>query len=216
MKLMIITGSPKTEGICHSFVEIAKETAMACDACVEIIRLADMGLTPCEMCGDGWGICYREHICKHGAKDGFNNLLEKIRDTDAFIFVTPVYWGEPSEAFKNFLDKLRRTQGTKVWDAREDQVTYLNGKPIIVVASAGGGGGGTGSTFEYIERAITHMEGKPWVFGGIFDYIAVNRWNQEYKRQTLKEAVKEMTRLWTSGLIEKNLHMWYKSGSKSM
>ena len=209
MKLLIINGTPKTEGICYSFVQTARETALSCGVDVDIVRLADLDLIGCKMCGDGWGICYTEHICKYGTKDGFNDLQEKVRSAEALIFVTPVYWGEASEAFKIFIDKLRRTQATKEWDERPDQITYLAGKPTIIVASAGGGGGGIGSTFENIERAITHMGGKPWVFGGIFDYIAVNRWNQEYKRKTLEEAIKEMAQLWTTGLIGKDVHPWY-------
>ena len=101
-------------------------------------------------------------------------------------------------------------QSSKEWDERADQVAYLIGKPTIIVASAGGGGGGIGSTFENIERALTHMEGKPWVFGGVFDYIAVNRWNQEYKRNALSVAVNEMIRLWETDLIKKDINQWYK------
>jgi hypothetical protein len=45
-----------------------------------------------------------------------------------------------------------------------------------------------------MERAIAHMEGHetPFEREGVFDYIAVNRWNQEYKRDALKSAIIEM------------------------
>jgi hypothetical protein len=64
------------------------------------------------------------------------------------------------------------------------------------VAAAGGGGGGITSTFVAMDRAVDqlgehtgHMNGT----AGVFDYIAVNRWNQVYKREALKAAVAEMT-----------------------
>jgi len=59
------------------------------------------------------------------------------------------------------------------------------------VASAGGGGGGIVDTFAELEKAISHMGGVsyPYDVYGFFDYIAVNRWNQDYKRETLKNAV---------------------------
>ena len=58
MKLMIINGTPKTEGICYSLVQTAEKTALSCGADVDIVRLADLDLIGCKMCGDGWGICY--------------------------------------------------------------------------------------------------------------------------------------------------------------
>jgi hypothetical protein len=102
-----------------------------------------------------------------------------------------VYWGEVSEEMKIFMDKFRRCQATKQWDRREDEVSFIKGKPSIIVAVAGGGGGGITSTFAQMERAIGHMSGDSWPreSAGIFDFIGVNRWNQAYKRETLKAAL---------------------------
>ena len=197
MKILIINGTPKKDGLCHSFVKAAEEAAVSNGAKAEIVRLADMNLAKCKMCGNGWGICNSEHKCAFGDKDGFNDLQLKIRDADAFVYVTPVYWGLPSEDFKLFIDRLRRCQATKQWDPRTEEDSFLKNKPSIIVASAGGGGGGIISTFAEIDQAISHMDGKNWVYGGIFDYIAVNRWNQDYKRDALKAAVKEMHDIWS-------------------
>jgi hypothetical protein len=67
-----------------------------------------------------------------------------------------------------------------------------------MVAVAGGGGGGIVTTFADIERAISQMGGDEWPRerAGIFDYIAVNRWNQDYKRETLKAAITTMAEYW--------------------
>jgi len=194
MKLLIISGTPKTDGITHSFVEIAKETAKELNTEAEIIRLSGMNLEKCKMCDDGWGICFNNHYCAFGDTDGFNSLQKKVQSADAYIYITPVYWGEISEELKIFMDKLRRCQATKQWDSREEEVSFLKGKPSIMVAVAGGGGGGIVTTFQDLERAISQMSGDEWPreSSGIFDYIAVNRWNQEYKRETLKAAVKAM------------------------
>jgi len=194
MKLLIISGTPKTEGITYSFVKTAEETAAALNINAETIRLAGMNITKCRMCGDGWGICFREHRCIFGDKDGFNGLQKKVHEADAYVYITPVYWGEISEELKIFIDKLRRCQATKQWDSREDEVSFHKDKPSIVVAAAGGGGGGILSAFEDMERAITQMSGDGWPreTAGMFDWIAVNRWNQEYKRETLRAAITKM------------------------
>ena len=194
MKLLIINGTPKIDGITYSFVTAAENTAAKIGIEAEVISLAKTKLKNCEMCGDGWGICYGEHICKFGKEDGFNDLQEKVKDAEAFIYITPVYWGEITEDFKIFMDKLRRCQGTKQWDPREEEISFLVGKPSILVAAAGGGGGGIVTAFADLVRAIHHMGGDPWPWGqsGIFDFIAVNPWNQDYKRETFKLAIAEM------------------------
>lgn len=199
MKLLIISGTPKTDGVTHSFVERATKSASELNLEFDVIRLSNEKLAKCKMCADGWGICFTEHRCVFGDKDGFDALLEKVQNADAYVYITPVYWGEVSEELKLFLDKLRRCQATKQWDSREDEVTFLKGKPSIIVAVAGGGGGGIVNTFSQIERAISHMGGDEWPreTDGVFDYIAVNRWNQEYKREALAEAIKAMKKFQT-------------------
>ena len=196
MKILIINATPKTDGLCYSFVTTAKAAADKLGVDSEVIRLSDMNIGKCVMCDDGWGICFREHYCIFGNDDGFNALQEKVKEADAYIYITPVYWGEVSEELKAFIDKLRRCQATKQWDDREDEVSFLKGKPSIMVASAGGGGGGIVTTFADIERAIVQMGGDEWPreTHGIFDYIAVNRWNQAYKRDALAAAITEMVK----------------------
>jgi len=188
MKLLIISGTPKKDGLSVSLAAAACEAAKNQGAEAEIIQLT--GLSACRMCGDGWGTCNREHRCEFGDADGFTGFQEKIRWADGFVLVTPVYWGEVSEGMKVFLDKLRRCEATKQW-GKDSGSSYFVGKSSILVASAGGGGGGISSTFVQMERAISHMGGNtyPYDVYGFFDYIAVNRWNQDYKREALMDAV---------------------------
>ena len=202
MKLLIISGTPKTEGITHSFVEAAKDTAAQAGINAEVIRLADANLMNCKMCADGWGICFKEHRCAFGEEDGFAALHEKVKEADAYIYITPVYWGEISEGFKAFLDRLRRAEATKQWDNGEGEVSCLQGKPSIIVVNAGGGGGGIVTALADLERAIAQMSGDSWprAANGIFDMIPVNRWNQDYKREAFKKAIVQMHKFFTGEL----------------
>jgi multimeric flavodoxin WrbA len=192
MNILIISGTPKTDGITHSFVQAAEETITALGHEAETLPLSRLPLAKCQMCDDGWGICFKSHRCLHD--DPFNAAQEKVQHADAYIYITPVYWGEVSEDMKIFLDKLRRCQATKQWDDREEEVSFLKGKPSILVTNAGGGGGGILTALADIERAIAQMSGDQWPRekGGIFDYIAVNRWNQDYKREAFKAAIRAM------------------------
>jgi len=186
MKLLIISGTPKQDGLCHSLVEAAAETAINLGAETETVRLSDYGILSCKMCGDGWGTCFGEHLCKFGEDDGFNALQQKFNEADAFVFVTPVYWGEVSEALKSFFDRLRRCQATKQFDKNNTGRSFLAGKQSIIVASAGGSGGGILGALSEMERALSHMQ------CGVYDYIGVSRRNQEYKRETVKAAVSSL------------------------
>jgi len=197
MKLLIISGTPKIDGITHSFVQAAEETAAKLGISAETIRLAGKGgesLLKCKMCHEGWGICFKEHRCAFGNEDGFSELQKQVHNADAYIYITPVYWGEISEEMKIFMDKLRRCEATKQWDNRESEVSALKGKPSILVANAGGGGGGILTALQDMERAVIHMGGdaQPRENNGIFDMIGVNRWNQEYKRDAFRAAIEEM------------------------
>jgi len=195
-KLLIVNATPKNDGLCYSFVEAATEAATSLGLESETIRLAGYGLKKCAMCHDGWGICFKQHKCIVGDKDGFSSLQNLVSDADAFVYITPVYWGEISEELKIFWDKLRRCESTKQWNGKADCESAHKNKPSIIVASAGGGGGGIISTLAAMERAIDQLGEHTGCMNGtagLFDYIAVNRWNQEYKREALKAAIAAMT-----------------------
>ena len=187
--MLIVSGTPKDDGLCRSFVTGACEAAKSRGAEVEVIEL--IGLSACRMCGGGWGNCRSEHRCLFGDSDSFGEFQEKVRWADGFVLITPVYWGEVSEGMKIFLDKLRRCEASKKWDGKDANLSYFAGKSSILVASAGGGGGGITNTFTQMERAVSHMGGASYPYDdyGFFDYIAVNRWNREYKLESLKNAV---------------------------
>jgi Multimeric flavodoxin WrbA len=193
MKILIISGTPNKDGLCQSLVTAAFETAVQSGAEADIVNLADFGLSSCKMCGNGWGKCLSENCCEYGGEDGFDTIQSKCGEADAFVLVTPVYYREPSEAFKAFMSRIRRCESTK--NRSNGNVSFFANKPSILVASAGGGVGMIVALAE-IERALDHMGGvaNPPTRNGIYDYIAVNSWNKEYKRDTLKAAVASLVK----------------------
>lgn len=180
MKVLIISGTPKTEGLSCSCVDAVHDGVIESGASVEVIRLCDEKLSNCAMCDEGWGDCRDKHICRFG-DDGFSAIQQKIVEANAIAIVTPVYWGDMTEAMKGFFDRFRRCEAI-----RGDEGA-LAGKPVLLVVSPGGSGGGMISCLEQIERLSHHLRAK------IFDYIGVNRWNQEYKFVAIKAAAKAMS-----------------------
>jgi multimeric flavodoxin WrbA len=173
MKICILSGNPKKDGLCQSIIEASKLGAIDGGAEVDEIRLCDYKLLRCQVCENGWGPCRNENYCKYG-EDGFDEIKARIELSDALIFTSPVYWGETSEALKSFIDRLRRCEfnGKKV----------LHNKQVLLIASAGGSGNGILSCFEQMDRFCRHTGAI------IFDYIGVNRWNSDYKQVAAKAA----------------------------
>lgn len=173
MKFLIITGNPKSDGLCKSIEEAVTNGAREGGAKVETLDARQF--LRCQVCGDGWGTCREGHTCVLAPKDGFDNAQEQIASADAFCLITPVYWGEMAEGLKSFLDRVRRCSFIN---------GSLTGKPALLVASPGGSGNGALTCLEQMDRFCRHMGAV------IFDYIDVNRWNQTYKREAAFHAAK--------------------------
>lgn len=179
MKVLILSGTPKREGLCWSCIEAASAGAERAGADCEIVRLLDYKLARCAVCGDGWGTCRGEHVCRYGG-DGFAEIQKKMTDADAVILDTPVYWGDMTEVMKAFFDRFRRCEAMK------GEEGAIAGKYVLLIASPGGSGNGMISCLEQMERLCHHLGAK------IFDYIGVNRWNKDYKLVSISEAAAAM------------------------
>ncbi len=174
MRIVILTGTPKEEGLSASCVAAAVAGAEGAGASVAVIDLCKTPIGRCKVCGDGWGVCGKEHICAFGA-DGFDAVAREIAEADALVMETPVYWGETSEALKSFLDRFRRCEARK-------EPTALAGKEVLLIAAPGGSGNGLLTCLGQMERAVQHLRGH------VFDYIGVNRWNRDYKLKAIGAA----------------------------
>lgn len=168
MKILIISGTPKDDGLCASLVNAA---AGAGGADCAVVTLPKLKIEGCRICGDGWGLCRDERNCV--IDDDFNRIKDSLPDYDSFVLITPVYWGEVSDVMKHFIDRLRRCEAGNM----------LQGKKFILVASAGGSGGGILFCLEQMQRFVAAMG------AGVYDYIGINRWNSAYKREALVKAV---------------------------
>ncbi len=173
MKICIVSGNPKTEGLCHSIIEAAKAGILEAGAEVDELRLSEYEMGHCRVCGNGWGTCRTDSYCTFGS-DGFDQARERLGNCDAAILATPVYCGECSDSLKAFLDRIRRC------DIFKQGVLFE--KQTLLIASAGGSGRGLLTCFEQMERFCRNT-------GAIvFDYIGVNRWNGDYKKEVAKAA----------------------------
>jgi len=178
MNVIVISSSPNKDGLTAACATAAIEGVLQAGGHAEEVRLNDLQVGMCQACGNGWGTCLDEHECQ--TEDDFQALHARVLQADAYVLVTPVYWGEMSESAKAFTDRLRRCEAT-----RGDE-SGLSGKPVIAVAAAGGSGNGMITCLQSMERWIQHVRARK------FDLIPVNRWSREYKLVAIREAAGEM------------------------
>jgi multimeric flavodoxin WrbA len=176
--VIIISTSPNTDGLTAACAAAAADGVRAAGGQAEEIRLNDLNVGMCEACDDGWGTCQADHQCQ--VEDGFQALHARVRDADAYILVTPVYWGDLSESAKAFTDRLRRCEAS-----RGDQ-SALAGKPVIGVAAAGGSGGGTMTCLRTMELWTGHVRARR------FDLIGITRWTRAYQLEAIRAAARAM------------------------
>jgi len=174
MKVLVLMASPNPDGLTAACARAASEGVREAGGQVEEIRLVDHTIGRCDTCGDGWGTCRSEHECQ--LQDDFQALHGRVRQAEALVIVTPVYWGEPSEAAKALLDRLRRCE------APRDGESAFSGMPVMAVAAAGESGNGMISCLASLERWIDHVRGRK------FDLIGVNRWSRAYKLAAIRSA----------------------------
>jgi len=183
MKVLIVTASPNKQGLTAACGEAARQGVVDGRSPARVIDLNTLSIARCAVCDDGWGTCRTDHVCQ--VEDDFQKLHESVRLAEGYVFVTPVYFGEPSETMKAFLDRLRRCEALHT-GARDD-CSALVGKPMVCVAAAGGSGHGTAHCLSLMERALTR------VGADMFDLIGVTKRTRDYQLETIHDALVSMT-----------------------
>ena len=184
MKIAVFTASPNKEGLTNACGKAAERGLELAGADFETISLNDNDISLCQAGGSGWGTCREKHGCQ--VEDGFQKLHALVAGSDAYVFITPVYWGDLSERMKAFMDRLRRCE------AFNDK-NIFSGKPMMFVAAAGGSGNGTVSCLETFERFSNHVKAVK------FDFISITRKSREYKLEAIKAAAGAMAGFLSAG-----------------
>jgi multimeric flavodoxin WrbA len=175
LNYLILSGNPKKDGLCDSVLKNVIRGAK--DAGAQVTVLTFEHLIRCQVCKGGWGTCWDERTCAFG-DDGFSDAQKAVKDAGQICMITPVYWHDMAEGLKCFLDRLRRCE--------RGELGALSGKQVLLVASAGGTGNGLVSCMEQMDRFLKHT------CAVLFDCIAVNRWNNDYKKDAAYAAAYAM------------------------
>ena len=172
MKCLAIQSSPNRDGLTSSLAQAVLTGVEAEGGETELIHLNELDVKTCIACERGWGQC-RDGDCI--LEDDFEALRRKIGEADAFVFVTPVYFGDLSESAKTFLDRLRRCEAFSGRDT-------CKGKKAIGIASAGGSGRGAARALYNLESYLRRVGFE------IFDLVPVTKFSKDHKLPMLEAA----------------------------
>jgi len=102
MKLRVtgISGSPRLDGNTDTILHEALTAAKEDGAEVQLIRLADYRLEPCDACGT----CHTTKSCVK--EDDWKKLYQEILRSDGVILGSPSYFQGATAQMKTFIDRI--------------------------------------------------------------------------------------------------------------
>lgn len=100
MKVILFNGSPNKEGSTYLALKIIEEELKKEGIETEIIWFGNGSFNDCIGCKK----CYEIKKCVFD--DGVNELVEKCRNADGFIFGSPTYYSHPTGRILSYLDRM--------------------------------------------------------------------------------------------------------------
>ena len=103
MKVLLVNGSARKNGNTFTALTEIANTLQAEGVETEIFQIGNQLLRGCIACGTcrakGNGRCtFNDDVC--------NRILEKAEQTDAFVFGSPVYYGQPNGALRAVIQRM--------------------------------------------------------------------------------------------------------------
>ena len=134
MKVLLVNGSQHQHGCTHTALqEIATELQKQ-GVETEEFWCGNKAIMGCQGCGH----CAESKRCWKG-DDTVNAFLEKVAETDGFIFGTPVYYAHPSGRILSFLDRA--------FYSSEDAFAFKPGAAVAIARR-----GGTTASFDAVNK----------------------------------------------------------------
>ena len=182
MKVIIINGSPRTNGNTTVAVNELDKVFKAEDIETEIIQIGNMEIRGCIGCAS----------CKKNGKCVFDDIVNetaaKLKDADGLIVASPVYYASANGTVISFMDRLFYSSGF--------DKTMKVGASVAVARR-----GGCSATFDQLNKYFT-IAGMP---------IASSQyWNSVHGREK-GEAQQDAEGLQTMRTLARNMSFLMKS-----
>ena len=200
MKVLVVTSSANKDGLTAACGEAARQGTVDGRSPARVINLNEFKIQRCRVCGNGWGSCRTKHRCV--IEDDFAKIQDMFNEAEGFVWVTPVYFGEPSEPMKALFDRLRRCEATKKSGAK----SVVQDKPVVCVAAAGGSGNGAVRCLGLMEHWVKQLKAT------FVDYIPITQCTREYQLETIHDGLVAMC---TPKPVEAQMPLSAQKGERS-
>jgi multimeric flavodoxin WrbA len=129
-QIVIVKGSPREVGNSAILAGQVAAGAEAAGAEVESFYLHGMDIQPCDACDSCQGAADMDCIID----DDMQILYPKLREVDAIVYASPIYWFTVSAQMKLFMDRCYGLGD----DISEPEDHVLAGKRVGIVLTYGG------------------------------------------------------------------------------
>ena len=102
MKVLLVNGSPNRHGCTYTALREVADTLEAEGLETEIVSLGSKPIQDCIGCGRCAAL---GGVCTF-ADDGVNEIIEKAKDADGFVFGAPVYYAHPCGRLLSAMDRM--------------------------------------------------------------------------------------------------------------
>ena len=145
MKVLMLNGSANPVGCTNrALIEVGNTLKNEFGIDFEIFQITNKPIRDCIGCNK----CTSEGcIFSKIDNDGVNDFISKIKQSDALVFASPVYYAHPSGRILSFLDRVFYSSDKKIFE----------GKPGAVVVSARRAGTSASLDVLYKYFGITNM-----------------------------------------------------------
>jgi len=99
MKAIAITGSPRKNGNTEILAKYTLDAIKAEGLATELISLAGLDIQPCIACM----VCSEKETCP--IEDDLLPIYNKMKEADAIILASPVYFGSATSQIKSLMDR---------------------------------------------------------------------------------------------------------------
>jgi multimeric flavodoxin WrbA len=180
LKVLGISTSPRKDGNSDTLLRRALEGAKSAGAQIQYIRLSDYNVGPCTECN----ACYATGRCS--VEDDYQQLLEKLINTDRLIFATPIFFMTVCAQAKMLIDRCQCLWAHK-YVLKKKLFNPERDRRAIVIAT--GGSKGT-KQFDSIRRTMkVYLDCLEMHYvGGLFINKVDNRGDIEKYPSALNEA----------------------------
>ena len=179
MKVLMINGSSHKEGCTFTALSEAAKALNEEGIETELIQTGTNTIRDCIACG----ACRKNGgKCAFGDEDMVNEIIEKAKTADGFLFGTPVYYAHPSGRILSLLDRVFYAGGANF--------AY---KPGAAIASARRAG--TTASFDVLNKYFTICK---------MPVVSSQYWNNIHGNAA-EEAKQDIEGLQTMNLLGKNM-----------